>query len=304
MIKKLFEKLLKRDAQIPETPVLDPRVYLTKVRADLVISPSDTARSWVGGLPKMPVDVEWPAVNGTNSLFMAQISLEDLPEGIWGDLGPATGWLLFFWAGGKATVIHTSDLGVERPYPSYEAVTGFIDYNHLTALKALGRTPDGFVPTKWGLKMQLMAADDFDLPTVYEKMQVQDSPMSKLRDTDFTSEIFSSLQYDLQNPPEAYIVSFLAREAYARDPSSLHPTVRELFEEIWGFEATYEILTVGGQISGEYSSVMPNEAIMLMEFPQSQLVGFAVGSSCFAFFISPQDLSAGRFENAWLEVRN
>ncbi|WP_037309745.1 DUF1963 domain-containing protein [Ruegeria halocynthiae] len=56
----------------------------------------ERSRSWIGGAPMLPEDMEWPQVNGLPMLFVAQIALDELPEGIWGGLGPRDGWLAFF----------------------------------------------------------------------------------------------------------------------------------------------------------------------------------------------------------------
>lgn len=99
------------------------------------IPPRDEApRSWLGGLPMMPEGVEWPrGVNPENRdegevplHFIAQVACADLPEGLWGGLGPRTGWLLLFVNGntcmsddkGVWRVLHPSELGAERQPPA------------------------------------------------------------------------------------------------------------------------------------------------------------------------------------------
>jgi uncharacterized protein YwqG len=90
-------------------------------------------RSWLGGLPMMPEDVEWPrGVSEENPdageiplHFLAQIACEDLPADLWGGLGPRTGWLLFFInpndgtaeGEGMRRVLYTTELGTERQPP-------------------------------------------------------------------------------------------------------------------------------------------------------------------------------------------
>ncbi|WP_170403022.1 DUF1963 domain-containing protein [Ruegeria arenilitoris] len=56
----------------------------------------EQGRSWIGGSPMLPEAMEWPQANGRPMLFVAQIALDELPDGIWGDLGPRDGWLAFF----------------------------------------------------------------------------------------------------------------------------------------------------------------------------------------------------------------
>ena len=90
-------------------------------------------RSWIGGLPMLPEDVEWPRSvsteypeRGERPLhFVAQIACADLPADLWGGLGPREGWLLFFVDpnmgcpddAGAFRVMHTSTLGHERAAP-------------------------------------------------------------------------------------------------------------------------------------------------------------------------------------------
>ncbi|MBO9447462.1 DUF1963 domain-containing protein [Ruegeria sp. R14_0] len=56
----------------------------------------ERSRSWIGGAPMLPEDMEWPQVNSLPMLFVAQVALDELPEGIWGGLAPRDGWLAFF----------------------------------------------------------------------------------------------------------------------------------------------------------------------------------------------------------------
>jgi uncharacterized protein YwqG len=90
-------------------------------------------RNWLGGLPMMPDDVEWPRSVAPERLdegevplhFVAQISCADFPEDLWGGVGPRTGWLLLFLNPHDSQgddprlfrVIHTSKLGNERQPP-------------------------------------------------------------------------------------------------------------------------------------------------------------------------------------------
>ncbi|WP_427963764.1 DUF1963 domain-containing protein [Altererythrobacter sp.] len=90
-------------------------------------------RSWIGGLPMMPDDVEWPrGINPERSddgevplHFICQIALSDLPENLWDGHGPREGWLLLFVNNnscdlgddGLTRFIYTRELGRERQPP-------------------------------------------------------------------------------------------------------------------------------------------------------------------------------------------
>ncbi|MDQ6438223.1 DUF1963 domain-containing protein [Mesorhizobium sp. LHD-90] len=94
----------------------------------------EPVRSWIGGLPMMPANVDWPVgptidypERGMTPLhFVAQIACADLPAELWGGLGPRSGWLLLFFNAQDWTVeedsqavrvLHISELGPERKPP-------------------------------------------------------------------------------------------------------------------------------------------------------------------------------------------
>lgn len=104
------------------------------LRRQVPVRFGEAPRSWLGGLPMLPPHVAWPtgpclehAEHGDTPLhFVAQIACEDLPEALWGGLGPRAGWLVFFLnaqefdyrENPRATrVIHIDALGPERAPP-------------------------------------------------------------------------------------------------------------------------------------------------------------------------------------------
>ncbi len=105
------------------------------LRRQVPIRSDEKPRSWLGGLPMMPDNVPWPKSislghpqRGEIPLhFLGQICCAELPEELWGGLGPRDGWLLFFIdpntrdLDGRTEgchVIHTRALGSERPAPA------------------------------------------------------------------------------------------------------------------------------------------------------------------------------------------
>jgi uncharacterized protein YwqG len=98
------------------------------MRRQVPIRFDEEARSWIGGLPKMPVGMEWPRAKPKKPLhFMAQINCADLPPELWGGLGPREGWLLLFadmealtedMKRPLARVIHVTELGPDAEPPS------------------------------------------------------------------------------------------------------------------------------------------------------------------------------------------
>ncbi len=106
----------------------------------------EAPRSWIGGLPMLPDDVEWPrapsrlyADKGEIPLnFFAQIACADLPPELWGGLGPREGWLLFFAPiygdsprsdFADMRVLHTRELGKERPAPPDKQLVADMRYS-------------------------------------------------------------------------------------------------------------------------------------------------------------------------------
>lgn len=124
-------------AEQPSTPTPTPAPVVTEdVTAVLrrQVPPRDEpARSWLGGLPRLPDHVAWPRLvsserpeEGERPLhFVAQVACADLPAGLWGGLGPRTGWLVFFLdpndgtpdETGSHAVLHVDELGPEREAP-------------------------------------------------------------------------------------------------------------------------------------------------------------------------------------------
>jgi hypothetical protein len=104
------------------------------LRRQVPVRFDEPARSWIGGLPRMPEDVPWPTAThpehpdrGERPLhFVAQVACADLPRELWGGLGPRGGWLLLFVDGRQfdfdenpraLRVLHVPALGPERPLP-------------------------------------------------------------------------------------------------------------------------------------------------------------------------------------------
>ncbi|WP_313622611.1 DUF1963 domain-containing protein [Achromobacter sp.] len=121
----------------------------------------ESARSWLGGLPRMPDGVEWPRSlssenpqRGERPLhFLAQICCSDLPRELWGGLGPRQGWLLVFIDPNQGCpkgsdafcIMHLPQLGPEREAPSdlgpvHDGVYGGGSYDWL---------PKDDVPSTW-----------------------------------------------------------------------------------------------------------------------------------------------------------
>jgi uncharacterized protein YwqG len=96
------------NAQPPEDP---PRHALLLVRAGLPVPEEYQAKSFMGGLPRMPSHLDWPSAQLHGEMqaltFIAQVDLAELPAFPQRDLLPAQGTLYFF--------VRSEFDGVENP---------------------------------------------------------------------------------------------------------------------------------------------------------------------------------------------
>ncbi|MGN7930210.1 DUF1963 domain-containing protein [Sphingopyxis sp. 22461] len=80
------------------------------------IPPRDaiSTNSWLGGRPHLPAGMEWPRIDDQPADFLAQISCADLPQDLWGGLGPRDGALAFFIHRRKHAlrILHLRDTGM------------------------------------------------------------------------------------------------------------------------------------------------------------------------------------------------
>jgi hypothetical protein len=294
------------EAQAPELE--DPHEIELKpdysgwCRLDPVIGPSDDATSWLGGRPKMPDDIMWPQKNGHHAVFAAQVAIADLPDDIWGGIGPKSGWLLFFMAPNlKGTnVIHIDQLGPERDYPAKNWFMNYLDSGPRHALASCGRYLRSYEPPKWGVNIN--ATDKYP-PGGYDRSGLDFSPQSALKSLDLTAQQLS----ELGAPPEADLctVDFLAREVYCRNPNALAPEIRTAVEADWQGDAHYEAASMSGPFPSDYPYSDPDDPVLLLQLQSSGLIGWGFGDlgRC-AFFIKPSDLKAGRWHKAWFDVAN
>jgi uncharacterized protein YwqG len=88
----------------PEMDDLETATAVLVRRSDLPVGPAHPARSFFGGLPKLPAEIDWPRAEvcaadepETVALtFIAQIDLNELPDFEERSLFPRTGTLYFF----------------------------------------------------------------------------------------------------------------------------------------------------------------------------------------------------------------
>ncbi|MFK7976878.1 MAG: DUF1963 domain-containing protein [Halioglobus sp.] len=110
------------------------------LKRQVPIRHEEIARSWLGGLPKMPEEINWPRCSDGSPLqFVAQICCDDFPSSLWGGIGPRSGWiLLFIKAGdidgfrqdGNAQVLHIDSLGPDIEPPEDSPRLRFAGYQY------------------------------------------------------------------------------------------------------------------------------------------------------------------------------
>ncbi len=128
----------------PDTPAKAVKESVSVIlRRQVPVRFDEEARSWLGGLPRMPAGTEWPRARPKKPLhFVAQLDCASLPQELWGGLGPREGWLLLFVdieaideqsRRPIARVLHVPDLGPEAEPPTglYFARRDNIDVDRL-----------------------------------------------------------------------------------------------------------------------------------------------------------------------------
>ncbi|SLN59585.1 hypothetical protein AQS8620_02661 [Aquimixticola soesokkakensis] len=115
--------------------------------------PQRETDSWVGGLPLLPENMDWPVLEGQSASFLAQISLSGMPDGLWQGAGPRKGWLVFFAHPETCVLVavrHVYGNVAERPQPA-DVVHNWHWIMEPEGLKAaLGKA--GQVPPRWYLE--------------------------------------------------------------------------------------------------------------------------------------------------------
>jgi uncharacterized protein YwqG len=154
----------------------DRRQVSAVLKRQIPIRFHEQPRSWLGGLPMMPVSVKWPREpEGAPLHFVAQIACADLPENLWNGQGPRKGWLLFFIESMKfedeagsdlVRILHIDTLGPERGPPQdmptvRHAMSDYIDY-------AEPRIRPG-VPKLWRKWPVDLVAQTYDMDDVDEE---------------------------------------------------------------------------------------------------------------------------------------
>lgn len=138
------------------------------LRKQVPIRFDEEARSWLGGLPRMPIGTEWPRASARKPLnFVAQIDCSALPPDLWGGLGPRTGWLLLFvdfddidgqYNRKIARVLHVPELGPEADPPKGM----YFAHRDMTDVSGLPRTPANVLRPhfrKWPIDLVTTGAD-------------------------------------------------------------------------------------------------------------------------------------------------
>jgi hypothetical protein len=162
----------------------------------------EAPQAWLGGRPRLPDGMAWPAVAGTPLTFVAQIHCAALPADLWEGLGPRTGWLAFFLHPEtvRPMVLHFDEAGAmlrsavagvqpvfgprrhdrRHPAPAHIATDGFPGWPvDLVAVRAGGSDPrvQGERSTlhhlyKAGYDLTDPAHQPFDWPSTLEMLDV------------------------------------------------------------------------------------------------------------------------------------
>lgn len=272
-------------------------------RLDLVVGHVDMPSSWIGGLPEMPDDIEWPVKDGKAALFLAQIAMEDLPKNIFGGIGPKNGWLLFFVAPsdwGGVQVIHIEQRGAPRAYPNGASIENYLTHSQREMMQSLGRPNDAFRPPKFAL---IVTPTDTNPPNLFQHLKKRDEVWAAYRALDITDPGLAPFTVGPKPTHEA--AQMLILETYMDSPDALAPAVREVLEDIWNYNASVEAATMGGPVASDFFYDAPEEPVALLRLPSSSLLGWSFGDvSSLGVFIAPEDLKAHRWDKAWFNIAN
>jgi hypothetical protein len=169
-------------AVVPDRTAPPPAAYQGRVRLDFMLPPPEASRvtSWIGGLPKLPHDEDWPAAKEGPMLFVAQIALADLPGEIWGGMGPKTGSLCFFVdpedALERVAVLQVNGQLAERRYPRpLEALQPYPVLKRGMGGSLIAYAEETALPLmKWPVRMTPVEPED-ELPGVTFKYRDKDN---------------------------------------------------------------------------------------------------------------------------------
>lgn len=269
-------------------------------RLDLVLEATENPSSWIGGLPEMPTDIDWPETDGKAALFLAQIAMSDLPENIWGGIGPKSGWLLFFLAPqdwGGARVVHIEERGAPRPYPNGACIENYLQQSDRDAMTEIGRTAEDFRPPQIALAASPTDAQPWGLFTRITELDALRKPYYSTDVSDPLFEPFAS------GPNPTHLsIEMLARQAYLQDPNGIPTEMRDILEPMWKFAASLEPATMSGPVETEFFYTAPDNPVRLLRLPSSLLLGWQFGDvQSLGIFIAPEDLRAGKWDKVWFD---
>ena len=269
-------------------------------RLDLILVAPENPSSWIGGLPEMPPGVDWPQTDGNAALFLAQIALSDLPDDIWGGLGPKSGWLLFFLAPrdwGGLRVLHVKQRGAPRPYPNGACIENYLDHDDLAAMKEIGRAAGDFRPPRIALAVSPTNTQPADSYLHIDELRAL---RERHRSIDLSDPLFAP--FAIGANPTRLSVEMLARQTYFQNPDDVSPEIREIFEPTWTFQASLEAATMSGPVREEFFYTAPEDPVLLLQLHSSKLLGWTFGGNeSLGIFIAPKDLRRRRWHKAWFD---
>lgn len=95
------------------------------------------------------------------------------------------------------------------------------------------------------------------------------------------------------------------RAEYSKNPTSIDAAFRARLEPVWLFDAQAEPGTMGGKVHEGFPYSAYENPVFLMELPTSDLVGWTWGDvTNLGLFISPENLQARKWDQAWGDILN
>lgn len=269
-------------------------------RLDPVIAHVEAPTSWLGGLPEMPSHILWPESEAAAALFVGQIALTDLPADIWGGLGPKTGWLLFFLGySGKAFVIHTEHKGAPRAYLNEKILQHFGLLGESQRLRQAGLAVPGQCPPK----IPLAVTKTGEMPEIpraaYDRKW---ELLAHIGELDSSNPKIAPLAFEQELPAPDLARNGLYALLQSRE--GFAPDVRSVFEEFWTHCAGMETGTMSGAVGQEFWYDAPENPVLLMRLPTSDILGWQFDDVAVGIFIAPDDLKNRNWDKAWYSYAN
>lgn len=257
-----------------------PSIRLTTAPADESVLAAGATK--IGGLPDLPPDVSWPALNGVPMSFLAQVRLADAQPYDAGRALPPAGMLWFFYDAHQQTYgANPSDRGGWQVIFRQDAATA-----QLKRAAAPAGLPQGALFHACSVALS-------------REMTLPQDPRSVLSSYDWTP--------DEQSRYENLLASFPSQADKAAPHNRLLGNPDAIQDDDMRLEAQLASHGVGGTSDPRAAALAPGAANwrLLFQLDSDENAGMRWGDQGLLFFWIERDaLAAHRFDNVWLVLQS